>query len=183
MKLGVILVMAGGMIGAPAAPVANAWGLERLAQTDSGQSAGTATDNSQAEGASQGDQPPPPASPTTATIQVTVENVAAGRGTVWVALCDNGLSVGGCPYQMHTPATADSVTLTFGGIAPGTYAVAGYQDLNDNGVFDKFLGVPREPYALSGAAASELVPRFNDAALQMNAGDNAVTIRMKHLGG
>jgi uncharacterized protein (DUF2141 family) len=73
--------------------------------------------------------------------------------------------------------------MTFENIEPGVYAVAGYQDLNDNSEFDKLLGLPREPYALSGAAAEKLVPTFDDAALEFPAGPNDVMIRMKRLGG
>ncbi len=130
-------------------------------------------------------QPAPsePPAPTTATIQVTVENVESDSGTVWVALCTTSLSVEGCPYQKSAPASAGSTRIAFKDIPPGVYAVAGYHDVNGNGVFDKFLGVPREPYALSGTAGEELVPRFDDAALEMKAGENDVTIRMKRLGG
>ncbi len=127
--------------------------------------------------------PPAPPAPTTATIRVTVENVESDRGAIWVALCNTSLSVDGCPYQKKVPASVGTTEVTFTDIPPGVYAVAGYHDVNGNNIFDKILGVPREPYALSGAAGEKLVPTFKEAALEMNAGDNAVTIRMKRLGG
>ena len=45
------------------------------------------------------------------------------------------------------------------------------------------LGIPREPYALSGRAADKMVPTFADAALPIKTGENAVIIRLKRLGG
>jgi uncharacterized protein (DUF2141 family) len=45
------------------------------------------------------------------------------------------------------------------------------------------LGIPREPYALSGPAADKMVPTFADAALPIKSGENAVIIRLKRLGG
>jgi len=124
-----------------------------------------------------------PPAPTTATVHVLVENVESNSGMVWLALCDAGLSVDGCPYKTSVPAAQGVVEATFENIPPGEYAVAGYHDVNDNGVFDMILKVPREPYALSGSAGEELVPRFKDAALLLKAGTNDVIIRMKRLGG
>jgi len=124
----------------------------------------------------------PASTPGEATVRVTVENVESDRGSVWVALCDTSLSMEGCPRQKAVPAVAGTIEVVFEDIPPGVYAVAGFHDTNGNDVFDKFMGVPREPYALSGAAADELVPRFKDAAMQMKPGENDVTIRMKRLG-
>jgi len=45
------------------------------------------------------------------------------------------------------------------------------------------LGIPREPYALSGSASDMLVPTFTDAELPIKSGENAVIIRLKRLGG
>jgi uncharacterized protein (DUF2141 family) len=80
-------------------------------------------------------------------------------------------------------AAAGFVEVTFESIPPGNYAVVAYHDLNGNGQFDRFLGLPREPYALSGRAATEMVPSFNDAALPIRTGENAVVIRLKRLVG
>jgi uncharacterized protein (DUF2141 family) len=41
-----------------------------------------------------------------------------------------------------------------------------------------FLGIPREPYALSGAAGNMLVPTFEDAAIDIKPGMNDVVIKM-----
>lgn len=116
-------------------------------------------------------------------VHVIVENIESSNGTVNVAVCDTGFSPEGCPYKASVPASAGFVEAMFDDVPPGVYAVVGYHDVNDNDEFDKFLGVPREPYALSGGAAEKLVPEFRDAVLNINQGENNVIIRMKRLGG
>ncbi|HEX9903615.1 MAG TPA: DUF2141 domain-containing protein [Propylenella sp.] len=130
---------------------------------------------------------PPDASPAVlpdgSTVIVIVENVQTGDGSVNVAICDKGLSREGCPYDTAVPAVEGFVEAKFDGIPPGTYAVVGYHDVNGNDLFDRFLGMPREPYALSSLAAESLVPKFQDAALKINEGENVVIIRLKRFGG
>ena len=123
------------------------------------------------------------ASPTTAAISVIVENVETSDGTVNIGLCDKGLSRETCPYDKAVQASAGFVEATFESIPPGSYAVVAYHDVNGNGQFDRVLGIPREPYALSGQAAKKMVPTFGDAVLPMHTGENAVVIRLKRLGG
>ena len=100
-----------------------------------------------------------------------------------VAVCDKELSREGCPYDTAIKAAPGFVETQFTGIPPGTYAVVGYHDENGNDEFDKFLGVPREPYALSNKAAENLVPTFADAALTITEGANVVIIRLRRFGG
>ena len=127
--------------------------------------------------------PEQPADPNASTVTVIVENVESGSGNVNVAVCDKDLSREGCPYVREIPAQQGFVETQFKDIPPGTYAVVGYHDVNGNDVFDKLLGMPREPYALSSKAGDKLVPTFADAALSIKSGDNAVIIRLKRLGG
>lgn len=129
------------------------------------------------------DAPLATASPTTAAISVIVENVETSDGTVNIGLCDKGLSRETCPYDKQVPASAGFVEATFESIPPGSYAVVAYHDVNGNGQFDRVLGIPREPYALSGQAAKKMVPSFSDAVLPIRTGENAVVIRLKRLGG
>jgi uncharacterized protein (DUF2141 family) len=126
---------------------------------------------------------PPPAKPKTTTVTVIVENVESNSGSVNVAICDKDLSREGCPYVHEVRAQQGFVQTEFKDSPPGRYAVVGYHDVNGNNTFDKMLGIPREPYALSGRAADEMVPTFADAALPIKTGENAVIIRLKRLGG
>ncbi len=130
------------------------------------------------------EEPPAPAEPASGQtiVRVIVENVESNNGVVNVAVCDTDFSPEGCPYQAAVPASQGFVEALFQDVPPGAYAVVGYHDVNNNDEFDKFLGVPREPYALSGDAAKALVPEFQDAVLDINQGENYVIIRMKRLG-
>jgi uncharacterized protein (DUF2141 family) len=123
------------------------------------------------------------AAPVNGRVTVIVENVESDDGVVRVAVCDKGLSREGCPYSHEVKAAKGFVETEFADIPPGTYAVVGYHDVNGNDEFDKVFGMPREPYALSSKAAEMLVPSFSDAALPINAGNNAIIIRLRRLGG
>ena len=123
----------------------------------------------------------PPPKPSKAEVTVIVEGVAASSGNVNVAICDKGLSREGCPYTTEVPAKAGFVEARFENIPPGTYAVVGYHDVNGNNQFDKFLGMPREPYALSNGAGNKMVPTFRDAALSIKKGDNTVIIQLQSM--
>lgn len=127
---------------------------------------------------------PATAAPPGSSVHIIVENVATASGIVNVAVCDKGLSEEACPYKTSVPAGATGfVEAKLDGVPPGTYAVVGYHDVNGNDEFDTLLGIPREPYALSSEAAETLVPRFQDAALPIHAGENVVIIRLKTFGG
>jgi uncharacterized protein (DUF2141 family) len=117
-------------------------------------------------------------SETAAEVHVIADNIESAGGTVWLALCDTSLSVEGCPYKKGVEGTAGFVEVTFENIPPGVYAVVGYHDVNGNDEFDSWLGVPSEPYALSGPAGDMLVPTFKDAAIEIKAGPNDVILRM-----
>jgi uncharacterized protein (DUF2141 family) len=119
--------------------------------------------------------------PNVATVHVIAENIESAKGTVWLALCDASLSVDGCPYKKSVPASPGFVEITFDDVPPGHYAVVGYHDVNDSGEFDRLLGVPREPYALSAAAADMVVPTFDAAKVEIATGANDVIIRMGRL--
>ncbi len=129
------------------------------------------------------DKAPPAANPHESTITVIVENVQVATGSVNVAICDKGLSREGCPYVHEIPAQQGFVQTEFDNIPPGNYAIVGYHDVNGNQQFDKTLGIPREPYALSNNAGEKLVPTFADAELPIKSGENAVVIRLRRLGG
>jgi uncharacterized protein (DUF2141 family) len=114
-----------------------------------------------------------------ATVIVTVEGILDRRGTINVGLCDKSLSQEGCPYEAERPAAAESVEVRFERVPPGRYAVVGYHDVNGNNTFDRFLGVPQEPYALSNKAGESLVPTFDQAAFTIGDGLTRVRITLQ----
>jgi len=121
--------------------------------------------------------------PNMAVVHVIAENVESPRGTIWLALCNTALTVEGCPYKASAPAAAGFVEVLFENIPPGVYAVVGYHDVNGDDEFNRTLGVPREPYALSGPAGEMLAPGFEDAAIEIKPGINDVILRLGRLVG
>lgn len=122
---------------------------------------------------------PEPEAPSATAVTVIVEGIQSASGSINVALCNTGLSREGCPYSKEIKAAAGFVEAHFTDIPPGRYAVVGYHDENGNDKHDRFLGVPKEPFALSAAAGSKMIPTFDDAAVKIKEGDNTFIIKMR----
>ena len=62
----------------------------------------------------------------------------------------------------------------------GTYALAIYQDVNNNGKIDKtIIGIPTEPYAFSNNYKPTVkAPSFDDCKFEYNAKNNSVTMAL-----
>jgi uncharacterized protein (DUF2141 family) len=105
----------------------------------------------------------------TADLQLTFTGLEAGKGSLNVALFP---SEGSFPdlnedtYTARFPVTAARMTYRFQDLPYGQYALAVYQDLNNNGKLDRNMwGVPKEPYAFSSdARAKWSAPTFAEAA-------------------
>ncbi len=83
-------------------------------------------------------------------LHLLVTNIQRGKGSISVAVFQDQEHFFKVPLVSKTVrATADSLSFSVP-LAPGTYAVAVYQDLNDNGKLDRgWFGIPTEPYGLS----------------------------------
>jgi uncharacterized protein (DUF2141 family) len=119
------------------------------------------------------------ASAQAASVTVTVDNVESNKGVVNVALCDKDLSHEGCPVFQEGKAIAGTMTFVFDNVPPGPWAAVAYHDENGNGEFDRLLGVPREPYALSNGAADNMIPTIKDAIMRVNDGPNEINIKLQ----
>lgn len=65
-------------------------------------------------------------------------------------------------------------------LAEGVYAIAVFQDLDENGQLNKnLLGIPTEPYGFSGEKGGKWgVPRFEQASFEIRSGCNFQIIRL-----
>jgi len=66
--------------------------------------------------------------------------------------------------------SADQVTITatFTDIPAGDYAIAVFQDLNNNQALDtNFFGIPKEPYGFSGGNSTMGAPDFSEAKFSL----------------
>jgi uncharacterized protein (DUF2141 family) len=76
------------------------------------------------------------------------------------------------------PSDKATVHHTFTGVVPATYAVAVFQDHNDNGEIDtNFLGIPKEPI---GAYNMKKLgkPSFKKSQLEIPAGSSSVALQL-----
>jgi uncharacterized protein (DUF2141 family) len=66
-------------------------------------------------------------------------------------------------------------------VPAGKYAIAIYQDMNDNGVLDKNLfGKPKEPYGFSNNASGRLgPPSYDDAAVVITDAAHGITVSLR----
>ena len=69
-------------------------------------------------------------------------------------------------------------------MAPGTYAIETYQDVNANDKMDQTLiGLPEEPYGFSRDARPFLSrPGFDAVKITLTPGENSQTIHLQNAG-
>jgi uncharacterized protein (DUF2141 family) len=86
--------------------------------------------------------------------------------------------VGETLKMVRVKTTSTSRKYTFKNLPKGNYAVAIYQDENNNDNCDKnFLGVPIEPYAFSNDIRPKLsAPSFKDCSFML---DKSKTVKIK----
>lgn len=114
-----------------------------------------------------------------ASVRVEVDGVEPGGGDVYVTLCQDGLSEGACTRGRKVPDPSPRLSVAFDDVAPGTYAVAAFQDGNGNGIVDRTgLGLPLEPYGLSGGGGRRARPNFAEAAFHLAEPGTAVRVRL-----
>ncbi|MCJ2011993.1 DUF2141 domain-containing protein [Methylobacterium sp. J-076] len=117
-----------------------------------------------------------PARAEAAAVQVEIEGVEAGGGPVFVALCQGGLSGDACGQGDRGDGSG---RFLFRDVAPGTYAVAAFQDTNRNGQLDRTgLGLPLEPYGFSGESGRRARPDFREAAFALREPGALIRVRL-----
>ncbi|MBP8823494.1 MAG: DUF2141 domain-containing protein [Flavobacteriales bacterium] len=104
-------------------------------------------------------------------------------GTLRVALCASRKAYNsgmGC-IEGSVPVNASSATCDFPGLAPGTYAVKVFQDVDDDGLLDtSWLGWPTEPVGYSNDAPINTgTPPFGSAAIALGPGRHTARIRVR----
>lgn len=84
------------------------------------------------------------------TVEVVIRDVLPGRGSVVVGLYSSERTFLKSPAAGQVRKADDTVMHFTFNIPPGPYAIAAYQDLNDNREMDKGLfHIPKEPYGFS----------------------------------
>ena len=114
-----------------------------------------------------------------ATLHLQVQEVKAPSGVMRIALYDseaNFLDFKEVFASKVVPATIGTTTVVIDSLPAGAYAIALYQDQNDNGAMDKnWLGIPTEPLGFSNAQLRTFgPPSFKACAFTLTAGENKV---------
>jgi uncharacterized protein (DUF2141 family) len=118
----------------------------------------------------------------TATLTVTVLGVSDAGGQLKIGLYDEA----GFKSANTVPLAGKSVlarpgktTVRIEGIAPGSYGVKMFQDVNRNGHFD-FGMRTIEPFGVSNdPQLTTALPSFDDAKITLVPGDNPITITLR----
>ena len=101
------------------------------------------------------------------SLTVSFEGIKKAKGTkIYVALYDNEEEFLTKPIQGTTSEVKNGKAVTtFTGLKPGEYAISAFYDKNANGKMDtNFLGIPKEPTAMSNNAKARFgPPKYKDA--------------------
>ena len=107
-------------------------------------------------------------------LTIEIDEVQQAIGTIWVGIYDSKSS-----FLIKEKAIIKEIAVThkgrtkvnISGLPYGTYAIALFHDLNNNGELDQNLfGVPTEPYAFSKPPVSKWrVPYFHEIAFRFQA--------------
>jgi uncharacterized protein (DUF2141 family) len=124
-----------------------------------------------------------PATPT-ASLTIRVENVLPAGGILRLGLYDAAHYPDDKSRPVafaDVPAVAGETVIMLHGIAPGTYAIQTFQDVNANDRMDtSWLGLPLEPFGFSRDATPFLSkPSFDDVKFTLAAGDNSQDIHLQ----
>jgi uncharacterized protein (DUF2141 family) len=117
---------------------------------------------------------------TSAGLKVIVKNIQVGRGSIRVGIYNSKETFFKKPFASGTAKPCSTtVELSFA-IPDGEYAVAGYQDLNDNGELDRGLfNLPKEPYGLSNNfRPTWSAPSYDDCKFKVTQ-ETSLTIILK----
>jgi uncharacterized protein (DUF2141 family) len=104
------------------------------------------------------------------SVDLESHGMVTGEGKISVGIFTRGNRMPRPPADfVSAPANAKTIHLHMGDIAPGTYALGLYQDVNDDGKLDTTLhGVPLEPWGLSNnPRIGKRAPTWSDAQFEL----------------
>lgn len=104
---------------------------------------------------------------------VEVNNLVIGKGSVYLGLYNKNkgfLDENAAIANGRVKSTGNKITYTFKNLPAGEYAVAVYQDVNDNGKCDRnLIGYPTEGFGFSKNYKPKLsAPKFDEVKIAVN---------------
>lgn len=121
---------------------------------------------------------------TPAALEVAFEGIESPTGQIMLSVFDNEAAhdADGKPVRVAAVAVeGDRAVVRFEGLAPGSYAIKTFHDVDGNGeMATNPFGMPLEPFAFSNNAKPEGGPaRWQAAHFTVTAGANAVSITIQ----
>lgn len=111
-----------------------------------------------------------------ANLTIELSGLAEAEGEVYIAVYDNpddwlGDEVAVGVAVSITESLVDELVVASLDLPPGEYAISIYYDANGNGELDtNFIGIPKEPVALSNNAKAKFgPPKYKDAVFTLSA--------------
>jgi uncharacterized protein (DUF2141 family) len=120
-----------------------------------------------------------------ASLDVSVSGLRNTKGNVLVCLTANAKAFPDCskdPNALKRTVKAKSAgSISFGEVAPGTYALSLIHDENANGKLDTSLAIPSEGFGFSRNPKIMFgPPKFKAAAFTLN-GAGSQSVKMKYM--
>lgn len=117
-----------------------------------------------------------------ADFVVKVRGIEQATGVLMVGVFDSAATFRKTPLAQSPSVPVGStgeITVSIRALPPGQYAVIAFQDLNGNETLDLGpLGIPVEPYAISGQPKLRIgPPEFVDAAFLL--GSDGLTLELR----
>lgn len=120
-----------------------------------------------------------------ASLTVSVTGLRNQKGQVHVCLTANAKAFPDCSKDSNaikrTVRATEVGSISFSGLAPGTYALSLIHDENGNGKLDTSLAIPREGFGFSRNPKIAFgPPKFSSAAFALH-GNVTQSIKMKYM--
>ena len=111
-----------------------------------------------------------------ADLTIELSGLAGAEGNVYISVYDNsddwlGEELAAGMQVAIAEALVDELVVATLSLPEGEYAISIYYDVNGNGELDtNFIGIPREPVALSNNAKAKFgPPKYKDAVFSLSA--------------
>lgn len=118
-----------------------------------------------------------------ASLTVQVEGLETPQGAVMMALFDapDAWDGGEAVAGQRVAVDGSSVTVEFGALPAGDYAIRMYHDVDGDGELDmNLMGIPSEPFGFSNNARGRFGPAsWDDAVFTLAPGENTHALDLR----
>ena len=122
--------------------------------------------------------------PSAGSLIIEVENIEIPEGVIWIGIYDSKET-----YLIKEKAIIEKIDVSKSGksaiVIPqlpfGTYAVALFHDINNNGDLDRnLIGIPSEPYAFSKKTKLKWrLPKFDEIKFSFNSNNQHLNTNLE----